>query len=284
MPMRAEFPTATAVSRAELNRPDDVAEAARALAVGAAVGPGFGGFYAITARGDAEGVRRVNQLKGRPLDQVGSIVTTSARMSDVFDWNALPPGLSRPRVLELMSAFYALGPFGFRGPTAAHVPDQLTQPADGVRTTQLIAPGYACASNDFLAQALTATGDDFLYITSANRSHHLTGDPDTPAHWQAVGLRADSAPTPASPCLSTPTRAPPGRVPPAPADVDVHPRLPRPGRAVRRVRGPPLPDPRAARLPARGRRPRRPGRPGLRPDPRPEGAQAPAAARVPGLS
>jgi tRNA A37 threonylcarbamoyladenosine synthetase subunit TsaC/SUA5/YrdC len=177
--------------RAVLNRPDDVAAAARALAAGAAVGHGFGGFYAITARGDAESVRRVNQLKGRPLDQVGSIVTTRARMGDVFDWNALPSGLSQARVLELMNAFYALGPFGFRGPAAAHVPGQLTQPADGVRTTQLIAPGYACASNDFLAHALTATGDDFLYITSANRSHHLTGDPDTPAHWRAAGLRAD---------------------------------------------------------------------------------------------
>jgi hypothetical protein len=142
-------------------------------------------------RGDAEGVRRVNQLKGRPLDQVGSIVTTSARMSDLFDWNVLPPGLSRRRVLELMDACYTLGPFGFRGPAAAHLPDQLTQPADGVRTTQLIAPGYACASNDFLTRALTATGDDFLYITSANRSHHQTGDPDTPAHWKAAGLRAD---------------------------------------------------------------------------------------------
>lgn len=48
-----------------------------------------------------------------------------------------------------MDDFYALGPFGFRGPAAAHVPNQLTQPADGVRTTQLIAPGDACASNDF---------------------------------------------------------------------------------------------------------------------------------------
>jgi hypothetical protein len=182
---------ATAVSRAVLNRPDDVAAAVRALAAGAAVGHGFGGFYAITARGDAAGVWRVNQLKGRPLDQVGSIVTTPARMSDVFDWNALPPDLSRARVLELMDAFHALGPFDFRGPVAARVPGQLTQPADDVRTTQLIAPGYACASNGFLARALTATGDDFLYITSANRSHHLTGDPDTPAHWQAAGLRAD---------------------------------------------------------------------------------------------
>jgi tRNA A37 threonylcarbamoyladenosine synthetase subunit TsaC/SUA5/YrdC len=182
---------AAPVSRAVLNLPDDVAAAVRALAAGHAVGHGFGGFYAITARGDVETVRRVNRLKGRPLDQVGSIVTTPAGISDVFDWNALPAGLSRARVLELMGAFYALGPFGFRGPAAAHVPDQLTQVAGGVRTTQLIAPGYACASNDFLARALTATGDDFLYITSANRSRHLTGDPDTPAHWRAAGLRAD---------------------------------------------------------------------------------------------
>ncbi len=213
MPLRAEFPIpsvfhewhpespdradgfaapgSAAVPRLFLGRPDDVRAAATALAAGTAVAHGFAGFYAITARPELESVQGVNRLKGRPLDQVGSIVTTPSRMSDVFDWNALPPGLSRGRVLELMDACYALGPFGFRGPAAGHVPSHLTQPADGVRTTQLIAPGYACPSHDFLSRALSGTAGEFLYITSANRSHHVTGEPDTPAHWQAAGLRSD---------------------------------------------------------------------------------------------
>ena len=58
-------------------------------------------------------------------------------------------------------------------------------------TAQAIAPGYACPSNDFLARALHATGDDLLYITSANRSRHQTGADDSPAHYLAAGLRAE---------------------------------------------------------------------------------------------
>ena len=55
----------------------------------------------------------------------------------------------------------------------------------------MIAPGYACPSNAFLAAARRAVGDDLLYITSANRSRHLTGADDSPAHWRADGLRAE---------------------------------------------------------------------------------------------
>ena len=30
-----------------------------------------------------------------------------------------------------------------------------------------------------------------MYVTSANRSRHLTGAPDEPAHWRADGLRTE---------------------------------------------------------------------------------------------
>jgi hypothetical protein len=60
-----------------------------------------------------------------------------------------------------------------------------------VRTTQVIAPGYACASNDFLARSLDGVSTDLLYVTSANRSRHCTGAVDEPAHWTAAGLRAE---------------------------------------------------------------------------------------------
>jgi hypothetical protein len=42
---------------------------------------------------------------------------------------------------------------------------------------------------DFLVRALRATGGDYLYITSANRSRHVTGASDEPAHYRADGLR-----------------------------------------------------------------------------------------------
>jgi hypothetical protein len=60
-----------------------------------------------------------------------------------------------------------------------------------VRTTQVIAPGYACVSNRFLSRALDLVREDLLYVTSANRSRHLTGAPDEPAHWRADGLRTE---------------------------------------------------------------------------------------------
>jgi hypothetical protein len=180
-----------APDRAVLTDPGDSLAAARALAGGAVIGNGFANFYAITARADQESVRRVNLMKGRPPGQIGSISVPPSRIGELFDWSALPPGLTRRSVLGVIDTFYGQGPFGFRGPAAAPLPEHLTLIEDGVRTAQVIAPGYACPSNDFLSRCLDATGDDLVYVTSANRSRHLTGADDTPAHWRSSGLRAD---------------------------------------------------------------------------------------------
>jgi hypothetical protein len=90
-----------------------------------------------------------------------------------------------------MQSLFQLGPFGFRGPAASHIPAHLTQLDDGIPTTQVIAPGSACPSNHFLAASLDAVDDDLLSITSANRSRHLTGAADEPAHWRAGPLAAE---------------------------------------------------------------------------------------------
>ncbi|NHC44321.1 hypothetical protein G9H72_03465 [Motilibacter sp. K478] len=167
------------------------AVAARSLAEGGVVAHGFANFYAISTRPDAGSVRAVNLLKGRPGGQVGSVTTTPSRVPFVFDWRRLPPELSRHDVLEIVDALFRVGPFGFRGPAADDVPDHLTQPDQGVRTAQVIAPGYSCPSNDFLAAALTAAGTDLLYITSANRSRHRSGAADEPAHHRGAALAAE---------------------------------------------------------------------------------------------
>jgi hypothetical protein len=86
-----------------LDDADDVQEAAAALAAGGAVGQAFGNFYVLTTRPDASTVRRINLLKGRPPDQVGSVVTTPLRIPLLFDWSALPDGLrpdDRAEVLD----------------------------------------------------------------------------------------------------------------------------------------------------------------------------------------
>lgn len=175
--------------RLVLDRPEDARHAAALLAAGLPVAHGFGSIYALTARGDA--VRRVNALKGRPLDQTGSVTAPTGRVLDAFDLASLPAAVSPALAAELVEAFGALGPFGFRGPAAAHVPAGLTAPDGPWTTTQVIVPGDACPSQVFLAAAADAVGDAPLAISSANRSRHVTGAPDAPVHWRADALRAE---------------------------------------------------------------------------------------------
>lgn len=174
----------------------DVAYAARALTAGGVTATAFGNFYVIVTRPAVKTVRRVNVVKGRPIHQVGSITTEASRIPAMFDWSQLLERRTAERVQALMETLYGFGPFGFRGPAAAHVPDHLTQLDGGVRTTQVIAPGSRCPSNAFFARAVAEVGAELLYITSANRSRHLTGAVEEPAHWQAAGIAADFAHVP----------------------------------------------------------------------------------------
>ncbi|MET8233203.1 hypothetical protein ABZS77_21305 [Micromonospora sp. NPDC005298] len=176
-----------------IDRAEDVAVAARALAGGAVVAVAFANFYGLVTRPDAATVARVNLAKGRPIGQVGSITTAVGRIPGMFDWSRISPRLPAGRVRALMDALYGAGPFGFRGPAADRLPEHLTQVDQGLRTTQVIAPGVTCPSNMFFERALAETGTDHLYITSANRSRHLTGTPEEPAHWKACALAADFA-------------------------------------------------------------------------------------------
>jgi LeuA allosteric (dimerisation) domain len=136
----------------DLADPADCAFAAHATGLGAALFYSFGNFCAIAAHPRRESVKRVNLLKGRPENQIGSVTTTRDRFHRLFDWDLVPAELSRERVTALMDDFYALGPMGFRGPAALGIPGQLTSLDAETRTTQLIAPGDRCPSNDLLAR------------------------------------------------------------------------------------------------------------------------------------
>ncbi|MFE1415081.1 hypothetical protein ACFW6F_30435 [Streptomyces sp. NPDC058746] len=182
---------AKAAGQLFLGNAEDVTHTAEALARGHAVAHGFGNFYALTARPDRGAVERVNLMKGRPAGQVGSVTTVGAHVPSLFDWCRLPAEFRRRQIGDLVEELFALGPFGFRGPAAPHVPAHLTAVQDGIPTVQLIGPGYRCPSNAFLAAALEATDSDFLSVTSVNRSRHRTGAAHEPAHWQASGLIAE---------------------------------------------------------------------------------------------
>jgi hypothetical protein len=168
----------------------DRAFAARATAAGAALFHSFANFVAIAAHPHRESVRRVNLLKGRPAGQVGSVSTTRARIETLFDWDALPTGLRREHVRVLLDDFYERGPMGFRGPAAPRIPDHLAAHDAGVRTTQIIAPGYRCRSSELIGEVLELIGEDFVFITSANVSSALTGRVEA-AHYDLAGVRRD---------------------------------------------------------------------------------------------
>lgn len=144
-----------------------------------------------STRPNAATVRGVNLMKGRPADQAGSVMTTREQIPALFDWFRLPAELSRSEGLRLMDALFELGPVGCRGPAAPQMPAHLTYPDGEIVATQVIAPGYACPSNSFLARSLELTGETHLSGTSANRSHHVTGAEDEPAHYTAEGLEGE---------------------------------------------------------------------------------------------
>jgi 2-isopropylmalate synthase len=164
--------------------------AAHATSLGAALLYSFGNFCAIAAHPERGSVVRVNLLKGRPENQVGSVTTTRDRFESLFDWSLVPEPLSRRCVLELIDAFYELGPMGFRGPAVHTLPGHLTSLDSTTRTTQLIGPGNRCPSNDLVGEALVRAGSDYLFITSANVSSGITGRIE-PAHYDLRGMQED---------------------------------------------------------------------------------------------
>ncbi|MDA0163152.1 hypothetical protein OM076_22960 [Solirubrobacter ginsenosidimutans] len=147
-------------------------EAAEATAAGAALFYAFGNFCALAAKPDLASLQAMNRLKGRPLDQVGSVTTTPERTKLAFDWDAI--ALPWSALVAVMGDLHTLGPIGFRGPAAEMIPDHLTVTDDGIRTVQVISPGDVCPSNALVAEILDLIGEDILYITSANTSSHVS--------------------------------------------------------------------------------------------------------------
>ena len=157
-----------------LESPSDRRAAARATAAGAALLYGFGNLYALAALPDRASVVRVNRMKGRPARQPGSVTSDPSRLQLAFDWSKLRRDVEPDILHALMTELQALGPIGFRGPAAARVPGHLTVVDDGIRTAQHISPGVRCRSNALVGDVLDRTGQDLLFITSANKSSHVS--------------------------------------------------------------------------------------------------------------
>ncbi|MFF5503432.1 hypothetical protein ACF1E9_16145 [Streptomyces roseolus] len=179
---------AAAVKTLVLDDPEDVREAAGAIAGGEAVAYGFGNFYALGFRPEREAVERVSRMKGRPAGWTASATTVPERVPAAFDWTRLPDGVPWQQVRSLMDELLELGPIGVRGPAAGRVPEALVAADDAGPTVQVIAPGTHCPSHAFLGAALALTGGDFLAVTSVDPSRHLTDRGHEPPHRRADGL------------------------------------------------------------------------------------------------
>jgi hypothetical protein len=93
-------------------------------------------------------------------------------------------------VRSLIVGLLELGPFGYRGPARGYQPHYLTADDNGVRTVQVVSPGFACPSNAFFRRVLDYTTDSYLYGTSGNRSRRLTGADDEPVHYRLGPIQA----------------------------------------------------------------------------------------------
>jgi tRNA A37 threonylcarbamoyladenosine synthetase subunit TsaC/SUA5/YrdC len=160
--------------------------AAIATANGAALFYGFGNFCALAAMPDLASMQRINALKGRPLAQPGSVTTDPWRAPRAFDWD----GVDRERIEAVIDDFMAIGPIGFRGPASHRVPEHLTVMDGDVRTTQLISPGLRCPSNMLVGEILNRSGEDLLFITSANTSSNVSKQAQA-AHYEMHAIRAE---------------------------------------------------------------------------------------------
>jgi len=139
-------------------------------------------------------IQRVNLMKGRPADQVASLVTTREHFPSLFDWAQLPVGLKQAQVPDFINELASIGPCGFRGPAAAAIPKHLmTRDAD-VDTVQLVVPGDLCRSNailDGVFNRLPSNAPKYVCGSSANISHLKTGSQHEPAHYKLSGLQKD---------------------------------------------------------------------------------------------
>ena len=146
--------------------------AAKAVALGAVAGVGFGNIYAAFTHPSPLVSRYVNQAMNRPPEQPGSVTTLKHYIPELFDWSQLPAQLTRESVLELMDRLLEVGPFAFRGPAAAHLPEHLTAQRDSIRTVDLISAGYRCPSRRFVGRCLEQIEGRYLHVAVAQPAHY----------------------------------------------------------------------------------------------------------------
>lgn len=174
-----------------LSNPGHVHLAARGISLHAPMIYHFGNFIAIASHPNKKAVEYVNFTKGRNRNQTGSITTIKRYLKSLFDWTKVPSYVDQKKLIAFIEEIGEIGPFGFRGPAAKNIPKHLSILDGNIRTVQVIIPGWSCPSNHLIEEILETINKKFLYATSPNLSHHLTGESEEPAHYKIRELQKD---------------------------------------------------------------------------------------------
>lgn len=148
----------------------------------------FGNIIGAFSNPQAEAVGDLNELKGRPRTQTGSVTTSPDFYKSLVDWDAHNTDAIDPqKTLALIEHLSRLGPIGFLLPAADHVPPHLSRPATfagkDVKTVQLIVPGQQCPFGEVVGNAVRRMPDSpFIFATSGNMSKAVTGTEQAAHH------------------------------------------------------------------------------------------------------
>lgn len=183
--------------RLDIRNPRDVQTAAKILVAGEdPLFARFGNILGVFGHPSAETVGNINEFKGRPRSQTGSVTTSSEHYESLADWEHLDGGLLVPNAdvrlnketaLTLIDALSKEGPVGVLLPAADHIPGHLSrteQNANGeLRTVQLIVPGQNCPSTEVFSAAVNQLPDmPIIFATSGNMSKTVMKS-EQPAHY-----------------------------------------------------------------------------------------------------
>jgi len=163
----------------DIKNSEDIHHASHLLATGEnpLVAP-FGNIIGYFSNPSEQAVGDLNEFKGRPRSQTGSITTSPGYYPHIGDWSKLDSTvLPKNKVLSLIQDLSHMGPIGFILPAADFIPSHLSKTVNGSqKTVQLIVPGKESPVNEIFEGAVKQMPDNpFIFATSGNVSSKLTG-------------------------------------------------------------------------------------------------------------
>lgn len=153
------------------------------LAIGQPIAIPFGskeGMLAIFAHPSNEGIRTLNQMKGRPIELIASVsadVQHPGTVDKLFDIDSLDEN-NRIRLHRLLDELFSMGPIGIYGNanSKSKVPPLMYSEINGQKKVQLITPPSIAGSEYtkiIMGLSCRLSGTFYLAVTSANPSRWL---------------------------------------------------------------------------------------------------------------